>query len=104
MGFFDDELRSPVVVADLAAALLELVGREETGVLNVGGREVVSRYEFACLVAEAGGLTPDSIRRTSIAEEGLTRPRNCALATDRAASLLRTRLRGAREWLAGRRH
>jgi dTDP-4-dehydrorhamnose reductase len=104
VGFFDDELRSPVVVADLAAALLELVGREESGVLNLAGREVVSRYEFACLVAEAGGLSPDRIRRSSIAEAGLTRPRNCALDSDRAARLLRTRLRGAREWLADGQH
>jgi dTDP-4-dehydrorhamnose reductase len=104
LAFFDDELRSPVVVADLAAALLELVGREESGVLNLGGREVVSRYEFACLIAEAGGLSPDRIRRSSIAEAGLTRPRNCALASHRAARMLRTRMRGAREWLAGGRH
>jgi dTDP-4-dehydrorhamnose reductase len=104
VGFFEDELRSPVVVADLAAALLELVGRQESGVLNLAGREVVSRYEFACLVAEAGGLSPDRIRRSSIAEAGLIRPRNCALATDRAARLLRTRMRGAREWLAGGQH
>jgi dTDP-4-dehydrorhamnose reductase len=100
LAFFDDELRSPVVVADLAAALLELVEREESGVLNLAGREVVSRYEFACLVAEAEGLPPGRIRRSSIAAEGLVRPRNCALACDRAARLLRTRLRGAREFLS----
>ena len=47
--------------------------------LNVAGAEVVSRYEFACLVAGAAGLSTDRIRRTSIAESGLTRPRNCTL-------------------------
>ncbi|HEU0024938.1 MAG TPA: sugar nucleotide-binding protein, partial [Thermoleophilaceae bacterium] len=99
-GFFDDELRCPVLVADLASALLELVDRPDAGVLNVAGGEVVSRYEFACLVATAAGLPTERIRRTSIAESGLTRPRNCALATERAAALLRTRLRGARERLA----
>jgi dTDP-4-dehydrorhamnose reductase len=101
LGFFDDELRCPVLVADLAAALLELVDRPERGVLNVAGSEVVTRYEFACLVAAAAGLGADAIRRTSIAEAGLERPRNCALDTGRARGLLRTPLHGAREGVGG---
>ena len=60
----------------------------------------MSRYEFACLVAGAAGLPAARIRRTSIAAARLTRPRNCALDSGRAAALLRTRLRGARERLA----
>jgi dTDP-4-dehydrorhamnose reductase len=100
-GFFDDELRCPVVLADLAAALIELVDRPERGVLNVAGSEVVTRYEFACLVAAAHGLGTGAIRRTSIAEAGLERPRNCALDSGRARGLLRTPLRGAREHLGG---
>ncbi len=99
IGFFDDELRCPVLVADLAAALLELVDRPERGVLNVAGGEVVTRYEFACLVAAAAGLGTDTIRRTSIAEAGLERPRNCALDSGRARGLLRTPLRGVRDGL-----
>ena len=100
LGFFDDELRCPVLVHELAAALLELLERPERGVLNLAGAEVVSRYEFACLVAGAAGLPTARIRRTSIAAARLTRPRNCALDSGRAAALLRTRLRGARERLA----
>ena len=99
LAFFDDELRCPVVVGDLAAALIELLDMSDSGVLNVAGGGVVSRYEFACLVALADGLSTDQIRRASIAEAGLIRPRNCTLACDRAAALLRTRLRGPRERL-----
>ncbi len=93
LGFFDDELRCPVLVSDLAAALLELVDRPERGVLNVAGGEVVTRYEFACLVAAADGRGVEAISRTSIAEAGLERPRNCALDTARARGLLSTPLR-----------
>jgi dTDP-4-dehydrorhamnose reductase len=100
LGFFHDELRCPVVAGDLADALLELTDRSEAGVLNLAGADVVSRYEFACLVAAAAGLPPDRIRRTSIAAAGLERPRNCALDSGRARALLRARLRGARERLA----
>ena len=38
LAFFDDEMRCPVAVDDLAAALLELVDRAESGVLNVARR------------------------------------------------------------------
>ena len=99
LGFFDDELRCPVLVADLAAALLELVDLPERGVLNVAGSEVVTRYEFACLVAarrraRRGGDPPHLI-----AEAGLERPRNCALDTGRAPGAAANPLRGARERL-----
>jgi dTDP-4-dehydrorhamnose reductase len=99
-AFFDDEVRCPVVVVDLASALLELSERGESGVLNVAGADEVSRYEFACLIAGAAGLSPERIRCTSIADSGLARPGNCTLTSERAAGLLRTRLRGARERLA----
>jgi dTDP-4-dehydrorhamnose reductase len=95
-AFFDDEVRCPVVVGDLASALLELAERDESGILNVAGADEVSRYEFACLIAAAAGLDAGRIRRTSIAESGLSRPGNCTLTNRRAQGLLRTRLTGAR--------
>jgi dTDP-4-dehydrorhamnose reductase len=100
--FFVDELRCPVQVSDLARALLELVDDDSGGVLHVAGEEVVSRYEFACLVAARGGFDPERIRADTIAGRGLARPRNCALDSSRARLRLGTRLRGAREVLAAR--
>ena len=38
LAFFDDELRCPVAVDDLAAALLELVDRAESGRAQRGRR------------------------------------------------------------------
>jgi dTDP-4-dehydrorhamnose reductase len=95
--FFTDELRSPVHVGDLAAALLELLEREESGVLHMAGADVLSRYELARLLAP----DPGSVSGMTIAESGLTRPRNCALSSARAAALLRTRLRGVRQVMEG---
>jgi dTDP-4-dehydrorhamnose reductase len=91
--FFTDEFRCPIQVGDLAAALLELVGTEQAGVLHVAGAERVSRADFAALLAGS------PVRTATIAESGLRRPRDCALAVDRARTLLRTRLRGVREVL-----
>jgi dTDP-4-dehydrorhamnose reductase len=96
--FFDDELRSPVLISDLAAALLELLEADVGGFLHVAGADVVSRYRLACLFAEAHGRSPERITRGTIAASGLVRPTNCALDSSRARGLLRTRLRGVREW------
>jgi dTDP-4-dehydrorhamnose reductase len=95
--FFTDEVRSPVHVGDLAAALLELAARDDSGILHVAGAEPLSRYELARLLAP----DPERVRSSTIEESGLVRPRDCTLSSARAAALLRTRLRGARQVLVG---
>ena len=85
--FYEDELRSPVQVTDLARALLELAALDVIGVLHVAGPEHVSRAELAELV------TGRPVRRAA-APSG--RPLDCRLDSSRARSLLRTELRGIR--------
>jgi dTDP-4-dehydrorhamnose reductase len=91
-AFFVDEIRSPVVVGDLAEALLELASLDVTGPLHLGGSDDVSRYDFALLLGadpariEAAQTTPD-------------RAPNVSLDSSRARSLLATRLRGVYEVL-----
>jgi dTDP-4-dehydrorhamnose reductase len=101
MTFFEDELRSPVLVGDLAGALLELAGRNEAGILHVAGPDAVSRYEFARLLAQGHGLSDERIPRARLADSGLVRPANCALDSSRARALLRTPPRGVLEYAAG---
>jgi dTDP-4-dehydrorhamnose reductase len=98
-AFFTDELRSPVHVADLAAALLELAGGDRSGILHVAGADALSRHEFARLLS----ADPDRVRSATIEGSGLLRPRECVLSSARAAALLRTRLRGARQVVERRR-
>ena len=57
--FFVDEFRSPVHVADLAQALLELLELDVPGPLHLGGADDVSRYDFAVLL----GADPATIER-----------------------------------------
>ena len=54
--------------------------------------------EFAGFVAVSGVTL--RVARGTIAASGLVRPANCALDSSRARGLLRTRLRGVREWAA----
>jgi dTDP-4-dehydrorhamnose reductase len=45
-ALFTDEIRTPVHVDDLAAALLEIAASDLRGVLNVAGADPVSRYDL----------------------------------------------------------
>ncbi len=85
--FYEDEIRCPVQVGDLAAALLELAELDVSGVLHVAGADAVSRADLAELVAGR------PVRRGP-APEG--RSLDCALDSSRARTLLRTDLRGVR--------
>jgi dTDP-4-dehydrorhamnose reductase len=86
--FYEDELRCPVQVGDLAGALLELVALGVSGPLHVAGADAVSRAELAELAAGC------PVRRAT-APPG--RPLDCSLDSSRAQALLETRLRGVRE-------
>ena len=96
---FTDEIRTPVHVDDLADAVLELAGSGYPGILNVAGSDAVSRYDLGVLVARRDGLDPARLRAGRLADLHLARPTDVRLRIDKAASLLRTRLRGAQEFL-----
>ncbi|MBQ1052676.1 sugar nucleotide-binding protein [Micromonospora sp. C51] len=99
-ALFTDELRCPIHVGDLAAAALELVGTDVAGPLNVAGPDAVSRAELGLLVARREGIDPAGLKTTTGAGAGVARPTEVRLDSSRAASLLRTRLRGVSELLA----
>ena len=88
IAFFEDEWRSPVLVSDLAAALLELVDTPATSVLHVAGAEPMNRYELACEIAAAHGLPTTRLQRGSLAESDQRRAANCVLDSSRAAELI----------------
>jgi dTDP-4-dehydrorhamnose reductase len=89
--FFTNEVRCPVQVGDLAAALLELAAIEVPGPLHVAGADGVTRAQFAELVAR---------RPVRTAEAPPSRPLDCRLDSSRAQVMIRTRLRSVRDVLA----
>jgi dTDP-4-dehydrorhamnose reductase len=99
-ALFTDEIRCPVWVGDLAAALLELVDLDHAGVLNVAGADAVSRYELGTLIAARHGHDPARLKAGTTTASGLGRPTDVRLDITRARTLLRTELRGARTFLA----
>jgi dTDP-4-dehydrorhamnose reductase len=97
MTFFTDELRCPIAVADLAAAVLELAALDIAGPLHVAGADALTRLEFARLICAHHGRDPDALRGEP---GGPDRPKHVVLDCSRARALLRVRLRGAREVLS----
>jgi dTDP-4-dehydrorhamnose reductase len=89
--FYDDEIRCPIQVGDLAAALLELARLDVTGVLHVAGADALSRADLAELIAGR------PVRRAPAPPE---RPLDCRLDCSRVRGLLRIELRGVRSLFA----
>ncbi|MFG3440699.1 SDR family oxidoreductase [Nonomuraea sp. NPDC047897] len=97
---FTDDVRCPVQVSDLAAALLELAASEYRGVHHVAGADAVSRYELGRLIARRDGLDADRLPSGRRADAGVPGPVDVRLDCATTQGRLRTRLRGAREFLA----
>jgi dTDP-4-dehydrorhamnose reductase len=72
--FFVDEFRCPTLVEDLAVGLVALAADATTGVVHLNAAEVVSRYEFARLIAAHHGMAADTVTAGSAAAFGTNRP------------------------------
>lgn len=96
---FTDEIRCPIWVETLTAAIVELAERSlarplEFDVLHVAGGQALSRYAFGVRLARFHGVDPSHITPALSMTSGLNRPLDCTLDSSLAASLLRTELRG----------
>lgn len=99
---YTDELRCPVWVEQLAAALLELAAGSESGVWNLAGTQALSRYEFGERLARAYGLDPAGITPGLSRQSGQIRPRDCRLDVGKAQANLRAPLWGVDQVLGHR--
>lgn len=99
-ALFTDEVRCPVDVTDLAAALLELAASAHVGICHVAGTDAISRYELGLLIAARDGLDPAAIPSGLRAATGRLGALDVRLDSTRTQARLTTRLRGAREFLA----
>jgi dTDP-4-dehydrorhamnose reductase len=97
MTFFTDEVRCPIAVGDLAAAILELATADVAGPLHVAGADPLTRLEFARLVVAHHGRDPRALRG---GPGGPDRPKHVVLDSSRAQAMLNVPLRGARAVLA----
>ncbi|GAA2811138.1 sugar nucleotide-binding protein [Kitasatospora paracochleata] len=96
---FSDDIRCPVHVADLAAALLELATRNVGGLLHLAGPDAVSRHELGVLIAQRDGLDATRLRAGLRANSPRPGALDVRLDSRATQSRLHTALRGARQFL-----
>lgn len=97
---FTDDIRCPVHVSDLAAAILELASSARSGIRHVAGEDAVSRHELGLLIARRDGLDAAALPAGLRADTGASDAQDIRLDSSATQSALRTRLRGAREFLS----
>jgi dTDP-4-dehydrorhamnose reductase len=83
-----DQRLQPTFTADLAAAVLDAVAREATGVVHLTAAGECTWHEFTVAIMELAGLdVPVEAVATTIPPGGVDRPLNGVLARPRAEAL-----------------
>jgi dTDP-4-dehydrorhamnose reductase len=101
-ALFTDDIRCPVHVDDLAAALLELAESHAAGIQHLGGADALSRHELGTLIAERDGLDASRIPAALRADSAIPGALDVRLNNQVTQRRLHTTLRGAREFLTAR--
>lgn len=96
---FTDDIRCPVHVADLAAALMELALGGASGIHHLGGREALSRHDLGILIARRDGLDESRLPTGLRADSALPGGIDVRLDSRATQRKLRTALRGGHQFL-----
>ncbi len=90
---YTNDVCCPIWVENLAAAVLDLAGRDAPGYINIAGTQPLSRWEFGLRTLDALGIQPtDNLQRGLRAEKGSLRPRHLVLDVSHALAILKTPL------------
>lgn len=96
---FTDDIRCPVHVCDLAAALLEVASSDTSGTHHLAGADALSRHELGTLIARRDGLDASRLPTGLRADSALPGALDVRLDSGATQRRLRTTLRGARQFL-----
>ncbi len=91
---FYDQYRSPILVNNLASALIELSFNSFHGKINLGGNQRINRYDFGNEMAHIFNFSTDSFIKVSMhdIETPAKRPVDVSMDITRAQSLLKTKM------------
>ena len=91
---YTDQFRTPVLVNNLAAILIELCSSSFIGTLHAGGTNRINRLSFGKQMCEILGYNSGLLRPTSMGDvvSLAPRPRDVSLNVTKAMSILQTKL------------
>ena len=86
---FRDFFFTPIYVVDFVKRLILLLESDYRGIIHLGGRDRLSKYQFGLLLAQAAGLSTQHVREGSIDEVPLiaSRPKDMSLKSERFVQL-----------------
>ncbi|MEJ2627131.1 MAG: SDR family oxidoreductase [bacterium] len=101
MPLFRDQFRSPILVQNLAQALLELARCDFCGIIHLGGIERTDRYTFGTCLAEIKGFSEDLLKPVSMSsiKTQAPRPQDTSFDISKARRLLSTNFIGIKQGL-----
>ncbi len=96
-----DQIGTPTLADDLAYAILKTVDLERTGLYHVAGADLVSRYEFARILASVFGFDQKLITpvKTAVMKQAAPRPLKSGLITIKAQTELGLKPAGVEQGL-----
>jgi dTDP-4-dehydrorhamnose reductase len=65
---FDDQVRTPTYVTDLANGIVSIIEKKATGIFHLSGEDVRTPYEMACATARLLGYDEKLIKRVTAGE------------------------------------
>ena len=87
---FTDAIFCPMLVNDVAVAMLDLLAYDVAGIFHLVGGEAISKYEFAVRIGKAFGYGSALVRPSLVSDVAMRAPRplNTSLDTSKIAALL----------------
>ncbi len=82
LQLFVDEFRTPVSAITAAQGLLMVLRSSTSGIIHLGGKERISRYDFGCLLADVFGWNLSLIYPISQRDLQMTAPRAADVSFD----------------------
>lgn len=101
LTLFKDYYFCPIEVTYLAEALVELIGSDFSGIINVVGAQRCSKYEFALALAREFGLSFNNIKVASFKTQPnlVSRPADLSLSVEKFKATFKSKLPNMREGL-----
>jgi dTDP-4-dehydrorhamnose reductase len=101
-----DQYGNPTLADDIAIAMMKIISKKRTGIYHIGGKDYVSRFEFAVKIAEHFHVDSSLIKKieTSELHQKANRPMRGGLLTLKAETDLGIKLAGIESGLQTYRH